>query len=221
MPLIQHTFIASQVEDAVKAAPKGTCFQIFGLDLLLDEDLKAWLLEINDNPSLYIYLEKDYMGGGVEKVLSEVDLQVKKKCLGDAINLTSKIFRGDDMEVEAHKSYSRLHLQGAVTDSLYQLLGLFDFVTSIKNRRHTGLSGLSKLCNRANIKGKVSRTDVTLLFQKHLQESKADEISDYGEFLDFREFCFFVCERLKNFMSQKGTIDVNMSVYEHVRMVCN
>lgn len=33
---------------------EGTYFQIFGLDYMLDEDMKIWLLEVNDNPSLDI-----------------------------------------------------------------------------------------------------------------------------------------------------------------------
>ena len=34
---------------------QGKPFQILGLDLLIDAELKAWVLEINDHPSLNIY----------------------------------------------------------------------------------------------------------------------------------------------------------------------
>lgn len=33
---------------------KGDCFQIIGLDIFIDNDLKAWILEINSSPSLNI-----------------------------------------------------------------------------------------------------------------------------------------------------------------------
>ena len=35
----------------------GKPFQILGLDLLIDRDLKAWVLEVNDHPSLNIYFD--------------------------------------------------------------------------------------------------------------------------------------------------------------------
>lgn len=58
--------------------------------MLVDSNLRAWLLEINDHPSLNIYLEKDYMGGGMGKALSSIDLYVKKMVVGDAIKLIKK-----------------------------------------------------------------------------------------------------------------------------------
>lgn len=68
----------------------GKMFQILGYDMMIDEDLKVWLLEINDHPSLNIYLEKDWMGGGVPKTLSLIDEYVKKTCVGDTIRLVKK-----------------------------------------------------------------------------------------------------------------------------------
>jgi hypothetical protein len=29
----------------------GNAFQIFGIDILIDKDLKCWVLEVNDHPS--------------------------------------------------------------------------------------------------------------------------------------------------------------------------
>ena len=73
--------------------------------MLIDSDLRAWLLEINDNPSLYIYLEKDYMGGGVEKEISQVDLDVKSLVVADAIKLAK---RTSADWPENYRSYYRL-----------------------------------------------------------------------------------------------------------------
>ena len=33
---------------------RGDCFQILGFDIFIDKDLKPWVLEINDHPSMNI-----------------------------------------------------------------------------------------------------------------------------------------------------------------------
>lgn len=47
-------------------------FHVLGLDILIDKKCKAWLMEINANPSLNIFLEREVPGGApgeTEKVL--------------------------------------------------------------------------------------------------------------------------------------------------------
>ena len=38
---------------------EAKCFQILGMDILVDKKLNAWLMEVNSNPSLNMFLEKD------------------------------------------------------------------------------------------------------------------------------------------------------------------
>jgi hypothetical protein len=59
---------------------KGDCFQILGFDIFIDSDLKAWLFEINDHPSMNINLEKDVQKGIIKEV-SEIDKHNKTKVL--------------------------------------------------------------------------------------------------------------------------------------------
>ena len=57
-------------------------FQILGMDILLDKKMNAWLMEVNANPSLNMFLEKDVEPGSLiepEKILSELDKFVKTK----------------------------------------------------------------------------------------------------------------------------------------------
>ncbi len=68
---------------------QGDCFQILGFDIFIDEDLKAWLFEINDHPSLNINLEKEGQKGLIKEV-SEIDKFLKVKILGEAISLMKK-----------------------------------------------------------------------------------------------------------------------------------
>jgi len=67
---------------------KGDCFQIIGVDVFIDSDLKAWVLEINDSPSLNINLCKEGgKGEGLIKLDSEVDKHIKTKIVGTALKM--------------------------------------------------------------------------------------------------------------------------------------
>ncbi len=49
--------------------------QVFGYDVLIDTNLKPWLIEVNASPSM-----------GVD---SEVDVRVKGQMIADTVNLVS------------------------------------------------------------------------------------------------------------------------------------
>ena len=76
-----------QFGDFTKA--KGDCFQILGFDIFIDSQLKAWVLEVNDHPSLNINLCTEGAKGLIKEV-SEVDRFIKVKVVGDAIKLMKK-----------------------------------------------------------------------------------------------------------------------------------
>jgi len=59
---------------------------------LIDEALKAWVLEINCNPSLNIYFEGEYMAAQVptEADICPVDYYVKSTVVTDTVNLVRK-----------------------------------------------------------------------------------------------------------------------------------
>lgn len=42
------------------------CFQILGLDILIDDQWNCWLMEINANPSLNVYTDKELPNGDIE-----------------------------------------------------------------------------------------------------------------------------------------------------------
>ena len=53
---------------------RNNCFQLFGFDLMIDDKLNVWLLEVNLSPSLCCD--------------SPLDLKVKGKMVSDLLNLT-------------------------------------------------------------------------------------------------------------------------------------
>ena len=71
---------------------KGKPFNICGFDLLIDEDLNAWVLEVNNNPSLLIHFDADQMSGKKmrEEDVCQVDLYVKSQVVRDTILLAQK-----------------------------------------------------------------------------------------------------------------------------------
>jgi tubulin polyglutamylase TTLL5 len=52
---------------------RTNCFELFGYDILIDSDLKPWLVEVNLSPSLACE--------------SQLDLQIKSTLMAEALNL--------------------------------------------------------------------------------------------------------------------------------------
>ena len=62
-------------------------FQILGFDILLLEDGKPMLLEVNSNPSLRIDYEREVKPGIYEYIYSQVDTTIKKPLVHDTLLL--------------------------------------------------------------------------------------------------------------------------------------
>jgi hypothetical protein len=77
-----HCFISPDHEN-----PR--CFQVLGLDILIDENWNCWLMEVNANPSLNVYNDKELPNGDIEQTLSEIDKYVKTSLVADTIALVS------------------------------------------------------------------------------------------------------------------------------------
>ena len=58
-----------------------------GFDLLMDDDYKLHLLEVNSNPSQSVVFEK-VISPGVEEILSsDIDLDIKKVVMTDCLKI--------------------------------------------------------------------------------------------------------------------------------------
>ena len=58
---------------------QSSCFQLFGFDVLIDDTLKPWLLEVNFSPSL--------------NVDQKIDMQIKSPLIAELFNLTGIVPR--------------------------------------------------------------------------------------------------------------------------------
>ena len=52
------------VNVCVHSCDRYSCYELFGFDVLLDEKLRPWLLEVNISPSLHSACSLDYMVKG-------------------------------------------------------------------------------------------------------------------------------------------------------------
>ncbi|CAD8186669.1 unnamed protein product [Paramecium pentaurelia] len=86
--VVLKTCIAAEpllLENRITMEHKNNYFELFGFDILIDEKLKPWLLEVNVSPSL--------------NSSSELDAQIKTKLISDMLHLigiqyhTKKAFR--------------------------------------------------------------------------------------------------------------------------------
>ena len=57
-PMLEHNLNAMTNCKQTEGKP----FTILGFDLIIDEQLKVWVLEVNDHPSLDIHFSKEFNG---------------------------------------------------------------------------------------------------------------------------------------------------------------
>ena len=82
------------VSSATKANLKNrrSCYELFGFDIILDDNLKPWILEVNISPSLHSN--------------SELDVTVKESMLRDLFNILG--LSVPDREEVAYSGMKRL-----------------------------------------------------------------------------------------------------------------
>jgi hypothetical protein len=62
---------------------------VLGLDILIDENWHVWCLEVNANPSLNVYTNRELPNGDIEQTLSELDKYVKTGLVADVVQLVT------------------------------------------------------------------------------------------------------------------------------------
>ena len=140
-----HCFISGDNES-------GKCFQILGLDLLIDEQFTVWLMEINANPSLNVYVDHELPNGDIEQTLCELDKYVKSMLISDSVKLATadgdvkalgclkRILPADNAQYDQYYLYSDAEtifqkLAGSkscdqITSSQFQKISKFDGLTN-------------------------------------------------------------------------------------------
>ncbi|XP_062515141.1 tubulin polyglutamylase TTLL11-like isoform X2 [Corticium candelabrum] len=82
-----------EMSTVVSNEAKPLCFQVLGFDVLITDDLKPILLEVNANPSLRIDYEKEISPGVHKTIPSPLDAQIKKPVVLNALQLARQLKR--------------------------------------------------------------------------------------------------------------------------------
>lgn len=167
---------------------KGDCFQILGFDVFIDSDLKAWVLEVNDHPSLNILLTKEGPNG-LLKFPSEVDKFIKTKVVGDAISLMRQSkHKSDRGQVQQHGCWQRI--LPSVDDEEYLTFSKAKFIYEmLQGRKGTSTmsqTGFNKLAKIGPLKSKIQRVQLDLLYRRVLVTNNS-QLMDLNTFFDAME----------------------------------
>jgi tubulin polyglutamylase TTLL11 len=164
-PMFEHMLTASHT---TKTALNGKAFHLLGFDLLFDSSGKAWLLEVNDNPSLDIFHTTDFMGGGGPKVQSKVDLEVKKCALGNSIKIAkmTEDKRVAKTEFSCYTRLCRADFSSPALSIFRQLRELFYSLCLIKNKKFITSGQFERILVKSQLVSEhkdIKKTDLHIL----------------------------------------------------------
>ena len=122
-------------------------FQLLGFDVMLDENLKPWLLEINSNPSLSVQGGDGDDGEGEQ---SAIDVEVKRKAVGDGLRIVWEHWRGNGDDFDSG-SYSQCHFDRfSHMLVLHQVRECFEAFAGVRSLTAMGSSKFVSFCRRMN-----------------------------------------------------------------------
>ena len=58
------------VKQQLNPNSRKNCFELFGFDFMIDEDLRVWLIEVNTNP--YLGIPNKYIDGLLPKMINDL-----------------------------------------------------------------------------------------------------------------------------------------------------
>ena len=129
---------AKSVYHILNKNDKKYCFELFGYDFIMDEELNVYLLEINTNPGL--------------EISSDLIKILVPRMINDCLKLTVDILFNN--EYKENKYFSKYHVSGYEDKE-----NLWEFICDISNKQYKN-SNLSPVNNKKkyNKKHKKNRS---------------------------------------------------------------
>ena len=168
---------------------------------MIDSKYEAWLLEINNSPSLNIMFEKDFMSDE-ENEISEIDKDIKMPMLTDTLHLARLYARNREAleEIIEYNSLTKIYF-----NYVFNPNEAFNVLWNLKiiYNSLTGTKGKGSLTNGQFIKlyslvehlrlGELQKPDMALIFS-----------SLVGRFKSMMDFTDFKNAMFKLFVKYKG-----------------
>ncbi|CAD8050067.1 unnamed protein product [Paramecium sonneborni] len=199
---------------------KANCFHVIGFDILIDRDLKPWIIEINANPSLEITQVVQNQNGSKRVETSSLDAYVKTKVIEDAFIIAVKTPQEQIEQIGKGKycnSYKMIIDGQAPIENLDLFYKLVDLYSNLCGLRYGNLNQM-RFCRLANnpqlINELLIKSDYDLIYKKIQLKSLQPDLN----FLNFLETIEQISEKLlkrkaSNYTLQKAvTYVVNMAL---------
>jgi len=175
-PVIQFNYNV-----AFEGKDDGMCFHVLGVDVLIDQDLKPWLLEINANPSLNIGHE-DSMDPKAKEIISPVDQFVKEKVIEDSILITRKSV-AKQLNTESYRTFTKVYDTQTVDEfdemNLFKdILYIFEKLSGVRFKTHLTSSKFVKLAAiRGMTNEHVVKANYDIIYQKAIKLSDDNQMN--------------------------------------------
>ncbi|XP_068695684.1 tubulin polyglutamylase TTLL11-like [Montipora foliosa] len=146
---LQNQVMSAELKQKLK------CFQILGFDILLDKNLKPFLLEVNSSPSLRIDHEEEVSPGKVEHVISATDMEIKLPIVKDSMLLAWQHKRTDDSPPEIagclHQIYPKLASQLDHHRVVERCVTLFRHFVGVRTSTRMGPTSFRMMARRCHL----------------------------------------------------------------------
>lgn len=160
---------------AITKEKNSRMFQIIGVDVIYDQDLHPWLLELNSSPSMCIEFDpEDYMKNKKsEPLISPIDLHVKSAVVADGVKLCKKSIH-KILEIEKMGIYKKIFDPEIEIEEMEEyciidsLVDVFFKISGVKFNSSLSMTNFSKIIKYLKNIGPVSieKVNIDITYKK-------------------------------------------------------
>jgi hypothetical protein len=179
-----HPFLLFQQNCILQKNHRCKPFQIVGIDILVDRQLKPWLIEINGSPSMDIMHQPDILNPDQPKVVNKVDLFIKRQVVEGAIKIMQLPVSEQRKIVDKH-GYEQLPMEEtSISENMTMfsdIIKIFQHLSGERQKVRLPLSKFRKLSELQGMKDKrFLKQDYDILYRRIEVTSASGQMDFYG-----------------------------------------